>query len=304
MEKDLDLTKPFTRAEFLAAGYSRDQLRARKVRRVLRSIYVAADGWDQDTRIRAALKLHPKGAFASHDSAARVLRLPVPDSWFEHVTVKDPVDRRYRPEIKPHVTKRHRGVITVRGMPVTDPITTFLQMAGRLSLVDLVILGDAIVRIFKIPPKRLVQAASKSKDYYAAAALRGACLVRKGVDSPMETRLRMLIVVAGLPEPVVNVRLVNEDGTWRRRFDLCYPRIKLVVEYDGRQHAEDTKQWNSDLERREELDDEGFRILVVTSDGIYKRPERTLHRVRRQLVLRGWGDVPPLKPVWRDYFAA
>jgi hypothetical protein len=304
MRKPLELRKPFLHAEFLAAGYGREQLNSKRFRRVMRSVHVLAAAWDEDTRIRGALKLHDTGAFASHFSAARILRLPVPENPFEHVTVTDPKARRYRPEIKPHVTKRYRGVIRVRGMPVTDPITTFLQMAGVLSLVDLVVLGDAIVRIFKIPPKRLVQAARNSKDYYAAAALRGALLVRKGVDSPMETRLRMLIVLAGLPEPVVNMRLVNEDGTWRRRFDLCYPGIKLVIEYDGRHHADDSKQWMSDLDRREELDDDGYRILVVTADGIYRRPERTLHRVRRQLVLRGWGQVPTLDPAWRNHFAA
>jgi len=267
-------------------------------------VYVLADSWDERTAIRAALKLHPKGAFASHWSAARVLGLPVPDNPFEHVTVRDPDDRRYRREIKCHATKRERGELLVDGIPVTDPITTFLQMAGVLSLVDLVVLGDAIVRLFNIHPKRLLEAARRSKDYYAAAARRGAAYVRKGVDSPMETRLRMLIVLAGLPEPVVNVRLVHEDGTWRRRFDLCYPRIKLVIEYDGRHHAFDRDQWNADIDRREELDDEGFRIIVVTSDGIYKSPERTLHRVRRQLVLRGWGSVPRLNEDWRAHFAA
>jgi very-short-patch-repair endonuclease len=269
----------------------------------MRDAYVTTVAWDDDTRIRGALKLHPEGAFASHSSAAKVLGLAVPDNPFQHVTVRRAEDRRYRPEIKPHVTKRRRGVIWVRGMPVTDPITTFLQMAGRLSLVDLVVLGDDIVRRYRIPPKRLVQAARKSTDYYAAAALRGARLVRKGVDSPMETRLRMLIVLAGLPEPVVNMRLVREDGTWKRRFDLCYPRIKLVIEYDGRQHAEDTQQWHADLGRREELEDAGYRILVVTARGIYRVPEQTLQRIRRQLVLRGWGDVPTIKPAWRDHFA-
>jgi len=302
--EELDRTMPFTRAEFVATGRKATLLKGVRYRRVVHSVWVLADAWDDRSLIRGALKLHPDGAFASHFSAARVLNLPVPDHPFAHVTVRDPDDRRYRPEIKCHVTKRKRGVIEVDGIPVTDPVTTFLQMAGVLGLVDLVVLGDAIVRLYKIPPKKLLEAALRSTDYYAAAARRGASFVRKGVDSPMETRLRMLIVLAGLPEPKVNVRLVHEDGTWRRRFDLCYPGIKLVIEYDGRQHAEDKHQGRSDLRRREELDDEGFRIIVVTSEGIYQEPLRTLHRIRRQLVLRGWGSVPTLCEEWRDHFAA
>jgi very-short-patch-repair endonuclease len=111
-------------------------------------------------------------------------------------------------------------------------------------------------------------------------------------------------VRACLPEPEVNFTLYRQDGTWRRRFDLSYPGIKLIVEYDGRQHAEDMRQWEGDIERREEFDDEGYRILIVTSKGIFVEPERTLHRIRRQLVLRGWGDVPPIQPRWKEHFAA
>jgi hypothetical protein len=59
----------------------------------------------------------------------------------------------------------------------------------------------------------------------ARLARRVAGLVRKGVDSAMETRLRLLIVLAGLPEPEVNVIVRDENGDWELRFDLCYPQL-------------------------------------------------------------------------------
>jgi hypothetical protein len=284
---------PFTRAEYLAAGGGRTALKGARYREVVRSIFIEVDQDDADTRVRVALMIHPVAAFASHWSACRVLRLPVPDNAFEHVTVREPDDRRYRPWLKPHVTKRKRGVIVVRRIPVTDPITTFLQMAGHLSLVDAVVLGDAIVKRYRIAPRRLVEAARASTDYYAAAARRAAAYVRKGVDSPMETRLRMLIVLAGLPEPVVNVVLVHEDGSWRRRFDLCYLKIKLVVEYNGRQHREEPQR-SEDRRRVGELEPDGYLVLPFEAEDIYITPLATLEKVRRQLILRGWGHVPPL----------
>jgi hypothetical protein len=294
---------PFTRAEYLAAGGARAALKGARYREVVKAIFIEVDQDDADTRVRVALMLHPEAAFASHWSACRVLRLPAPDNAFEHVTVREPEDRRYRPWLKPHVTKRTRGVIVVRGIPVTDPITTFLQMTGHLSLVDAVVLGDAIVKMYRISPGRLLRAARASADYYAAAARRAAAYVRKGVDSPMETRLRMLLVLAGLPEPVVNVVLVHEDGRWKRRFDLCYPRIKLVVEYNGRQHRE-KQQRSTDRKRAEELELDGYLILAFEAEDIYISPLATLERVRRHLVLRGWGDVLPLNDTWRQAFAA
>jgi hypothetical protein len=104
--------------------------------------------------------------------------------------------------------------------------------------------------------------------------------MRDGVDSPMETRLRLLIVFAGMPEPTVNVIVRGEDGSWRMRFDLCYLDQRLIVEYDGRKHADSTEQWERDIYRREELDQMDYRLLIVTSRGVYSEPQRTLERVR------------------------
>lgn len=105
----------------------------------------------------------------------------------------------------------------------------------------------------------------------------------------METRLRLLLVLAGLPEPVVNHIEYAGDGRWLRRFDLSYPDLKVAVEYDGRQHAESRRQWERDVERREELDTDGWRLVVVLSKGIYREPATTLDRV--VVALRGAGSA-------------
>jgi hypothetical protein len=54
---------------------------------------------------------------------------------------------------------------------------------------------------------------------------------------PKRRERRMLLVLAGLPEPTVNLIIRNPDGSWRMRFDLSYPGLKLIIEYDGRQHS-------------------------------------------------------------------
>ena len=296
--------RPFTRAELLASGYDARLLRRRTYRQVVKGIWAHADHIDDTTRLRAALLSHPEGAVASHFSAARLYRLPVPDHPFEHVTVFRTDDRRRRHGVKSHVTKRLKRVRHVRGIPVLDPVTVFIQLAGQLSLVDLVVLGDALVRELGITPRKLVALCRRSGDYYAKRAAVAAAYVRAGVDSPMESILRMLIVLAGLPEPRTDVRVYDEDGVLRRRFDLYYVDGRVIVEYDGRQHARDSSQWLRDLERREEFDDQGYRILVVTSEGIYRAPERTLQRLRRVLVARGVTNVPHIRPGWREHFPA
>jgi hypothetical protein len=86
-------------------------------------------------------------------------------------------------------------------------------------------------------PKRLIEAAGEWSGRGCRVARRAASLAREGVDSPQETRLRLLLVLAGLPEPHVNLIIRGRDGSWRRRYDLAYEQLRLIIEYDGRQHA-------------------------------------------------------------------
>ena len=115
--------------------------------------------------------------------------------------------------------------------------------------------------------------------------------------------MRMLIVLAGLPEPEVNVIVRHENGDWKVRFDLCYPHLKLVIEYDGKHHLLDQKQWTRDLKRREWLDARGWRIIVINGDAFYDDPLETLQRIRDALTERGQTRLPLRPPVtWKRQF--
>jgi very-short-patch-repair endonuclease len=300
----LDPKRPFTRADAIAAGISPKMLCGSRFRRVFRGVYVAAEvEVSPFVRTQAALALHPEGAFASHTSAAHVYKIPVPDVADVHVSVFEAKDRRARPGIVPHVVDPKTVVTNHRGIPVANLFTMFVQLASLLDLVDLVVAGDAMVRTFRVRPAQLVNACVESDDAHSDAAARAARLVREGVDSPMETRLRLLLVLAGLPEPEVNFKIRDADGEVLRRLDLCYPQQRLIVEYDGRQHVEVVAQWEGDLDRREEFDDTGWKILVVTAKGIYREPWRTLERVHRNLVERSHPELPRhLSDEWRIHF--
>lgn len=150
----------------------------------------------------------------------------------------------------------------------------------------------------------LIEAIEAWQGYGTRLALRAARLIREGVDSPMETRLRLFIVLAGLPEPTVNLIIRGEDGSWRMRFDLCYLDQRLIVEYDGRQHRDDPEQWERDIYRREDLDRMHYRLLIVTRRGIYNEPQRTLERVRDALHERAVRVPSRFKNEWRRHFAA
>jgi hypothetical protein len=253
-------------------------------------------------RAQAALVPFHASAFASHASAARIHGVPIPTLPDEHVTVLKPGHRRLRPDIQCHL-RSGGATVVIDGTRVSDYCQMFVELAELLSLVDLVVVGDNLIRHGRTSCADLPGFCQASVLPGAGLARRAAGYVRERVDSPMETRLRMLIVLAGLPEPEVNVTVRTADGEPLRRYDLSYPAAKVIVEYDGRQHIEREDSWESDLDRREAIDDEGWRILIVTSSGVFREPDRTLQRISRLLSARGLPGVPRrLTDDWRPHF--
>ena len=297
-----DPRRPFPRWRGLQAGLSRAVLDGPTFRRVLHGVLVSADVADSPRlRAEAVLTCFFDTAFCSHATAARVWGAPVPALPGEHVTVSTPAERLRRAGVTCHVRPGAR-VRVVDGLRVSDLADLFVELADQLGLVDLVV-GDWMVRRKGVTPARLAAAAAGASGAAGRLARRAASYVRAKVDSPMETRLRMLIVLAGLPEPVVNREIRDGDGEMLRRYDLSWPEVRVVVEYDGRHHVERVEQWESDLDRREEIDNDGWRILVVVTSGIYTSPERTVQRVWTVLRDRGLAGVPARpRDDWRPHF--
>ena len=293
-----DLRRPFTRADAIAAGIPPAELRGSRFRRIFRGVYIRAEVPGHPLiRVRAALVIHPPEAFASHVSAGRVYDVPLPPLPEEDISVFAEKDRRRRPGIRNHVVPQGTDVVTVNGVRVSGPERMFVELAHLLTLVDLAVVGDALVRLRRTTPEKLVA-------YCAAARLnarRAAGYVREHVDSAMETRLRMLIVLAGLPEPKVNHLIRDRDGRVIYRFDLSYPDLKILVEYDGRQHRDDLDVWDHDTDRQDWFDHNGSLRVPVFSRGVYRRPDRTLERVAAALRSRGARLPGNLADDWKPH---
>lgn len=275
-------------------------MRGPAYRRLFHGVYAPADLTPTQTvRARAALLLAPKGALLARHSAAALWGGVVPAR--PDIQLDIPPGSRLRVSGVDARVRRAPGAELHHGLPVTSPTQTFLDLAGDLDLVDLVVLGDSLVRAGVVTPPQLVAAATAFPGRRARHVRRAAALVRVGVDSPMETRLRLLIVLAGLPEPVVNHPLRDDTGRVRYRLDLAYPQWRMAIEYDGRQHAENTAQWRWDVQRREDLDADGWRLVVVLSGDLYRSPSRTLDRVVSAARAQGV-SLRLRSDEWRQYF--
>ncbi|MEO7132164.1 MAG: DUF559 domain-containing protein [Dermatophilaceae bacterium] len=275
-------------------------LRSGRFRRLFRGVYV-----DREAALSArllalgALVLAPPGAAASHHTAARIWGGVVPDAPDTHIVSPGP--RTRVDGIASHRINARHQVVVFRGVRLTVPTQTFLDLATVLDLVELVVLGDSLVAAGRLTTAELIRASQKYDGSGCRRARRAAGLVRPGVDSPMESRLRMLLVLAGLPEPVVNYCIEDRFGEVLYRFDLSYPAFRLIIEYDGRQHAESDVQWAKDIGRREWIDSNDWRIVVHVAKDVYRTPGRTLRRVTVAMRDRGM-TVPRLSEEWRRFF--
>jgi len=99
----------------------------------------------------------------------------------------------------------------------------------------------------------------------------------------METRLRLLLIVAGLPEPVIGNIVRNRDGDFVATPDLCYLRERIAIEYEGSIHQTDARVFAEDIERRELLEDAGWLVIRVIKGHIFDNPHWLAERVRRAL---------------------
>jgi hypothetical protein len=293
-----------TRAKARAMGIPLADLLGPGFTRLFHDTYVGS-GQMITLRLRACtiMKRLAAATHVSHHTAVRLWGGVAPDSADIHVSMASREARCRRAGVAAHLGTGAAQTAICDGVPISTPVQAFLDLASvGIGLVDLVIAGDSLVKANGLDPQQFVVAADAYQGRNARRARRAASLVRPGVDSPMETRIRLLIVLAGLPEPQVNFILRVVGGKWRWRFDLCYPEYKLIIEYDGRQHAFDTEQWTHDLERREWLDQDGWRILIVISEDIYGHPLRTLQRVRAALEERGACVPKSFKQEWMRHF--
>jgi very-short-patch-repair endonuclease len=103
----------------------------------------------------------------------------------------------------------------------------------------------------------------------------------------METRLRLILVFAGLPQPAVQYEVPAANA----RLDLAYPELKVAIEYDGDHHRE-RRQFQRDVARLNRLRMAGWIVLRFTADDVLRHPDIVVAQVRLTLAEL----VTPLRP--------
>ena len=161
-------------------------------------------------------------------------------------------------------------IVEVRGLQATTVLRTLRDLCPRLPLTEAVVLVDMALHagLVSVDAIKRVRAVRQAAEYAEAAS-----------ESPMESRLRMLLVLDGLPRPEAQVA-IRKGHSFAGRVDLYYRSHRLGLEYDGGTHRETLAE---DNRRQNRLLEAGVRLLRFTSSDIYSRPDAVVSLVRKAL---------------------
>lgn len=186
------------------------------------------------------------------------------------------------------------------GLAVASPASTWAMLAGELSVRELVIIGDAIVRVPRddwgaAHPEAALATTEQLRDAIAAGPRRGIRklrqaieLVRVGSASPLETEYRLDADAAGLPDPELDVEIFDADGRRIGITEVVYRRYRVLVEIEGDHHRTSRRQWERDIEKYAAYVAAGWEVVRLTSSHIRGRRPRAVEIVRAALVRHGW----------------
>lgn len=290
--------RPFSRAEALEAGLTSRSLDAQRFVRLFPEVYALRSlVINQVHQVEAAILAMPGDAFVSHVTRLQLLGIDMGRVSPLHFTIGKDLHLDV-PRIRLHRTSRLPPNVG-RCLSVE---AAFVGAGCHVTLLQLVMIGDWLLRDRHTSVEKLAgEIAASPRRPGAVKARRALSMLRVGAESPKESETRAVIIAAGLPEPELNVDLHDAAG-FIGRFDMLIRDFRVVVEYEGRQHADSIGQWNRDLRRYERLTRAGYVVIRVTHE-MLRRPRELVLRIRATLVERGFRG-PDLRfgPGWASLF--
>jgi hypothetical protein len=281
-------TGPFTREMAFASGVTDRMLQGPPWRQVFTGVW-AHDALEdtRELRLQAARLLIPPAGVLGGLTAAWVLGVDVRrlDDLDVHVGFPKGKRIRKRPGLSVcQETLDPSDITLVDGVAITTPLRTVFDCLRWLRPVEGIVVADALTRAGLLSlPALAAYFASKRRLRNLRIGERLLEFVEPLTESPMETRLRMLLINAGLPRPKPQHEVRDRWDTLVGRLDLAYPDVRLGVEYDGADHW---KQRREDDRRRAAIRACDWEVCVFSADDIFLTPDATTAFVRQLLRTR------------------
>lgn len=266
------------------------QLRSSAWVRVRHDVYADARlEPDHGLACRATALWLPAGAAIAGPSAAYLSGVEHAATFADDVHVITPPNRRVEPQcgVRVHRTPiRTSELVTVGGVARTDPVRTAWDVANWLDLIPAVTVIDGLLRLGLVDDGGLREACqAKSGQRGSRRAERAFDLADGRAESPPESRLRVRLVLAGLPRPVAQCPVRLPGGVYHP--DLAWPEFQVAIEYDGVWHAT-PEQLHRDRRRLNRLVSAGWIVLHATSARVHRELPGLVRETRGALRSRGW----------------
>ncbi len=279
-------TGPFTLQDARQAGLERWHLDSSEWRRLGPSVYAWAGLPESpELRLQAACLRLPQSAVFSGLTSAWLHGLDV--GHCEPIEVTIPKGGRVSARsgfVVRRAAVAASEIVSLRGVRTTSILRTLSDLCIRLSEIEAVVIADMALHAGLTKLADLSSfSISRSHSVGVSKLRRVVSHAEAAAESPMETRLRMVIVLGGLPRPQAQVSVHDDRGRFLGRPDLYYPEHRLGLEYDGGSHrtslAEDNRRQNRLLAA-------GIRLLRFTAGDVLNNPDSVTTQVRSVLSSR------------------
>jgi len=274
--------RPFSLQEAREAGLTSRALEGKKWKRIGPALYrwkeLPEENWLTLSAWQRALP--PETVFAGA-SAAWLYGLDLDP--IHPVEVVVPLSSGIRNRLGLKVRRRQiqpSELASVRGLRITSLPLTLATLCQKRPPVEALVAIDMAIRLGLTNAAALRQYADRAKGRHGARRMRSLVPLAAPAESPMETRLRWILIQAGLPQPQVQANLLDRAAQFAGRADLYYPEARLVLEFDGGNHRE---RMVEDDRRQNLLSNGGYRILRFTASDVYKYADVVVAQVRAAL---------------------
>lgn len=163
---------------------------------------------------------------------------------------------------------RRNEVTVVDGVRVTTPVRTAVDLACLRGPALALAAVESLMRAFGLTRHDLERQLRRHHGRRGVIQARTlvTTLASPKSESPGESMTKWFIVEDGLPAPEQQFSLFL-DGWGEARLDLCYPWLKIAIEYDGKEfHGEDRRE--HDEVRRQLLRAAGWIVVVVEKEDL------------------------------------
>ena len=285
----MSLPPTYTAASARAAGLTRARLRGPRFVRLAHDFVARLDdAIDQRERLALLAGLLPPDAAYSHGTAAGLLGAHVDLPVRAHVAM---TPRRVLPQRAEFVVHARRltveDVVVHQGLRTTSGPQMWLDLAERLPPHELVAVGDALMRGDHLPLDALTRRLERASRIRGVVRAReyAPLLTPRSMSRP-ESLVRYWLVTSDLPDPQPQVAIRDRWGRVVAHGDLGYEEWKVLLEYEGRQHAE-AEQFGRDITRYSLMAADGWLVLRFAARHV-ESPTIVVDRTRRALTSRGW----------------